>query len=86
MEFILTGDSASGTEFERLGIVNKVFPKQEVLTESMKLAERISNMSAPVINAAKQAVLTGKSADWPNLLVKKNINCEQLKTRIWILV
>lgn len=59
MEFVLTGDSASGAEFERLGVVNKVFPRQEVVPAAMKLAERIAVMSGPVTKTAKQAVLTG---------------------------
>lgn len=59
MELILTGDSISGAEFERLGVVNKVFPKQEVLNEAIKLATRIAALSGPVIGAARQAVLTG---------------------------
>jgi enoyl-CoA hydratase len=59
MEYILTGASASGVEFERLGVINKVFPKEEVLAESMKLATKIAMMSAPVVAAAKQAILTG---------------------------
>ncbi|KAK7452994.1 enoyl-CoA hydratase/isomerase [Colletotrichum acutatum] len=58
MEFVLTGDSASGAEFERLGVVNKVFPRQEVVPAAMKLAERIAVMSGPVTQTAKQAVLT----------------------------
>ncbi|KAK1657119.1 enoyl-CoA hydratase/isomerase [Colletotrichum godetiae] len=58
MEFVLTGDSASGAEFERLGVVNKVFPRQEVVPAAMKLAERIAIMSGPVTKTAKQAVLT----------------------------
>jgi len=59
MEFVLTGRSASGTEFERLGIVNKIFPKAEVVPEALKLAARIASLSGPVIQTAKQAVLTG---------------------------
>ncbi|KAK1637415.1 enoyl-CoA hydratase/isomerase [Colletotrichum phormii] len=58
MEFVLTGDSASGAEFERLGVVNRVFPRQEVVPAAMKLAERIAIMSGPVTKTAKQAVLT----------------------------
>ncbi|KAF4957599.1 hypothetical protein FSARC_11238, partial [Fusarium sarcochroum] len=58
MEFILTGESASGTEFERLGLVSKVFPKSDVLPAATKLAEKIASLSAPVIRIAKQAVLT----------------------------
>jgi len=59
MEFVLTGDPASGAEFERLGVVNKVFPGPEVVPAALKLAERIALMSGPVIKTAKQAVLTG---------------------------
>lgn len=60
MEFILTGDSASGSEFERLGLVTKVFPRLEVTPAAIKLAEKIATLSGPVIKTAKQAVLTGK--------------------------
>ncbi|KAF5025313.1 hypothetical protein F66182_2598 [Fusarium sp. NRRL 66182] len=63
MEFILTGDSATGAEFERLGVVNKVFPRSEVLPAATKLAERIASLSAPVIKTAKQAVLTAQDTD-----------------------
>ncbi|KAK1975579.1 enoyl-CoA hydratase/isomerase [Colletotrichum cereale] len=58
MEFVLTGEPASGAEFERLGVVNKVFPRSEVVPAALKLAERIALMSGPVIKTAKQAVLT----------------------------
>ena len=59
MELILTGDFVTGAEFQAMGLINKVFPKEEVLPASIKVAERIANMSAPVVNAAKQAVLAG---------------------------
>ncbi len=59
MEFVLTGRSASGAEFERAGIVNRVFPKAEVVAEALKLAARIAALSAPVVKTGKKAVLTG---------------------------
>ncbi len=58
MEFVLTGRSASGIEFERAGLVNKVFPKAEVVAEALKLASRIAALSGPVVKTGKQAVLT----------------------------
>lgn len=61
MEFILTGDLATGTEFERLGLVSKVFPQDQVQDEALRLAARIAAMSGPVVAAAKQAVLTGEN-------------------------
>jgi enoyl-CoA hydratase/isomerase-like protein len=60
MEFVLTGDPASGAEFERLGVVNKVFPRDQVVSSAIALAERIALMSGPVVQVAKQAVLTGE--------------------------
>ncbi|KAM0424509.1 hypothetical protein ACHAPT_010223 [Fusarium lateritium] len=45
MEFILTGDAASGSEFERLGLINKVFPSPEVLPAAITLAEKLSRLS-----------------------------------------
>jgi enoyl-CoA hydratase len=60
MEFVLTGCSASGAEFERLGLVNKALPKSQVLPEALKLAAQIARMSAPVVKIGKQAVLTGE--------------------------
>lgn len=61
MEFILTGDSASAVEFERLGLVNKVFPKESVVAEALKLANRIAAWSGPIVAMAKQAVLTSEA-------------------------
>ncbi|KAK5659039.1 hypothetical protein OQA88_1126 [Cercophora sp. LCS_1] len=60
MEFILTGEPATGKEFERLGVVNKAFPRQQVLAEATKLTERIAAMSGPVTKLAKQAILTSE--------------------------
>ncbi|KAK7995811.1 hypothetical protein PG991_015278 [Apiospora marii] len=61
MEFILTGEPASGAEFERLGMVTRTFPKEQVLEESLKLATKIASLSGPVAQIAKQAVLTAES-------------------------
>ncbi|KAK7575033.1 hypothetical protein V3481_016998 [Fusarium oxysporum f. sp. vasinfectum] len=58
MEFVLTGEPASGAEFERLGVVTKVFPKSDVVQAATSLAEKIARLSAPVIETAKKAVLT----------------------------
>ncbi|KAG5779111.1 hypothetical protein H9Q73_007229 [Fusarium xylarioides] len=60
MEFVLTGESASGVEFEQLGVVTKVFPKSDVVQAATALAEKIARLSAPVIKTAKKAVLTGE--------------------------
>lgn len=61
MEFILTGNSATAEEFERLGLVTKVFPTDDVvLDEAIQLAARIAALSGPVVVAAKQAILAAE--------------------------
>lgn len=62
MELILTGESVSADELQRLGLVNKVFPKERVEEEAIKLARRIAALSAAVVASAKQAVLTAENS------------------------
>lgn len=61
MVFILTGDSATGAEFDRLGVV-RAFPKEQVLGQALALAGRITALSGPIVTATKQAVLTADSS------------------------
>jgi enoyl-CoA hydratase len=60
MEFILTGATASGAEFERLGLVSKVFPAADVVAKAVELAAKIASVSSPVAQLAKQAVLAAE--------------------------
>jgi enoyl-CoA hydratase/carnithine racemase len=61
MEIILTGSTATASEMERFGIVNKVSTTEEdVVEEALKVAEAIAAFSVPAIGLAKQAVKAGK--------------------------
>jgi enoyl-CoA hydratase len=60
MEFILTGETATGTEFERLGLISKVFPAAEVVPKAVELATKIASRSGPIAQLAKQAVLAAE--------------------------
>jgi enoyl-CoA hydratase/carnithine racemase len=60
MELILTGDTISGAELERFGVVNKVLPSEKVLAEALSLAVRIARMSGLVVRLGKKAVLMGE--------------------------
>ncbi|KAK0624099.1 enoyl-CoA hydratase/isomerase [Immersiella caudata] len=62
MELILTGDTISGAELERFGIVNKSFPSGQVVVEAMSLATRIAKMSGPVVKLGKRAVLMAENS------------------------
>jgi enoyl-CoA hydratase len=48
-----TGDRLSGAELYRRGIVEAALPREELLPEAMKMAERIANKSPLAINYAK---------------------------------
>eukprot|EP01112_Ceratiomyxa_fruticulosa_P024383 TRINITY_DN9_c0_g2_i2.p1 TRINITY_DN9_c0_g2~~TRINITY_DN9_c0_g2_i2.p1 ORF type:complete len:302 (-),score=72.53 TRINITY_DN9_c0_g2_i2:39-944(-) len=56
MELILTGDFIDAKEAERKGLVSKVLPVDQVLPESIKLAEKIASQSLPMIELCKKAV------------------------------
>ncbi|EDQ91374.1 uncharacterized protein MONBRDRAFT_18132 [Monosiga brevicollis MX1] len=56
MELVLTGDHISASEAERIGLVSKVFEGDQLLPETIKLAERIGAFSQPVLQMAKEAV------------------------------
>ena len=55
----MTGRPASGTELERLGLVNRVFPRADVVPEALRTARAVAALSGPVVRTAKQAVLLG---------------------------
>jgi len=57
MEWILSGKQFSAEEAERAGLVSRVVPHAQLLPEALALAERIGEMSVPVVAAAKEAVL-----------------------------
>ena len=57
MEWILTGEFFSAEEAYRLGLVNKVVPKDNYLEEAVKLAKKIASMPRMAVIAAKNSVL-----------------------------
>ena len=60
MELLLGGGNITATELERVGLVNRTFPKGQVLSEAKSFAAKIAEFSGPVARAAKQAVLAGE--------------------------
>ena len=64
-EYLLTGDSLSAAEAERIGLVNRVVPAEELQSEALKLAERFAAGAPLAIQYTKAAV---------NKLVKDALN------------
>ena len=56
MEMCLTGRMMDAKEAERSGLVSRVVPTAELLDEAVKVADRIGDMSRPIVLMAKEAV------------------------------
>ena len=56
MEMTLTGRMMDAAEAERSGLVARVVPLADLMTETMKIAETIASMSLPAVMLAKEAV------------------------------
>ncbi|XP_044732359.1 probable enoyl-CoA hydratase, mitochondrial isoform X2 [Chrysoperla carnea] len=56
MEMCLTGNQITAEEAEKMGLVSKVFPPEEVLPQAIKLAEKISSHSQIIVSLCKDAV------------------------------
>ena len=56
MEYILTGDMFSAKEALDLRVVSRIYPKDKLLEETLKLAKKIASHSNIATTAAKRAV------------------------------
>ena len=56
MDLCLTGRHMDAAEAERCGLVARVVPVSEVITEALKAAEKIAGYSLPAVMMAKEAV------------------------------
>jgi enoyl-CoA hydratase len=62
-ELIMTGDFFDGREAERLGLVNRAVPKDEVLACAEALARKLMERAPISIELAKQAIESGAQTD-----------------------
>ncbi len=56
MDLCLTGRMMDAAEAERAGLVSRVVPATELLTEAVKVADRIAGMSRPIAMMVKESV------------------------------
>jgi enoyl-CoA hydratase len=56
MDLVLTGRMMDAAEAERSGLVARVVPAAELMTEALAVANRIAGFSRPAVMMAKEAV------------------------------
>ena len=62
-EILMTGDLIPAEEAKRLGLVNRVVPREKLEEETMALARQLASRSPLAIAAAKRAVNVGSELD-----------------------
>ncbi len=60
MEMLMTGEPITAQEAHRLGMINDVFPKTDLMDAVLGIAEKIANNSPTAVQAVKRAVLMGE--------------------------
>ncbi len=56
MEMVLTGRMMDAEEAERSGLVSRIVPVDELVDDAVQTAEKMANLSRPVVMLAKEAV------------------------------
>ena len=54
--YLLTGEMVTGEEAERIGLVSKALPRDEVLTEALRVAETLATGSQQAIRLTKRTL------------------------------
>jgi enoyl-CoA hydratase len=60
MQMLMTGEPITAQEAHRLGMVNEVYPRTELMTRVLSIAEKIANNSPTAVQSVKRAVQTGQ--------------------------
>jgi enoyl-CoA hydratase/carnithine racemase len=54
--FLLSGDTLSGREAERIGLIAQCVPEGQALSESLTLARKIAHLPVPTVRTLKRMV------------------------------
>lgn len=60
MQMLMTGEAITAQEAYRLGMVNEIHPKAELMNAVLRIAERIAANSPTAVQAVKRAVQMGQ--------------------------
>lgn len=70
-ELLMTGDIISAEEALNRGLVNRLYPREELLPSVMTIAENISKMPALPLKAIKEAVRASETSTMDDILHKQ---------------
>jgi enoyl-CoA hydratase len=60
MQMLMTGESITAQEAHRLGMINALYPRAELMAQVLRIAESIANNSPTAVQSVKRAVLMGE--------------------------
>ena len=59
MEMLLTGETINADEAYRLGLINRIVPQEQLMEESVQMAEKLCRRGPVAMRAIKESVLRG---------------------------
>ncbi len=62
-EMIFTGDFVTAQEAYRIGLIDQIYPPEELMTKAKEMAEKIASKGPLAIRAAKEAINLGLDVD-----------------------
>ncbi|MBX9791770.1 MAG: enoyl-CoA hydratase [Pirellulales bacterium] len=65
MEMLLTGEAISAAEAERVGLVNRVVPREQLSAATLALAEKVASASGATVALGKRAFYEQLGVDRP---------------------
>ena len=60
MQMLMTGEPITAQEAHRLGMVNELYPRAELMGAALSIAEKIANNSPTAVQSVKRAVQMGQ--------------------------
>ena len=60
MQMLMTGEPITAQEAYRLGMVNEIHPKAELMSAALSIAEKIADNSPTAVQSVKRAVQNGE--------------------------
>lgn len=88
-QMLLLGEMLEAQRALELGLVNQLAPQQEVLNESINLAQRLSELSGSVLRVGKKAIRKQRDYGFDDAMhflgeeLKKNLRLNDSREGIW---